>query len=152
MPFVFGELGAGYLPAQIMIDARAGDDSLNVLSTAAGTSLLVEGGDGADGFEAHLPLRSGKVTLADHEFEGPGPVYEPDTFYASDTLTVFGSDSDDEISVTDTVLRDAEQTLDFTGIDEIEILAGKGNDDLQFFNGALLPAVKKVRISGGDGA
>jgi hypothetical protein len=31
-----------------------------VVSTSAGTSLLVEGGDGADGFEAHLPLRSGK--------------------------------------------------------------------------------------------
>jgi hypothetical protein len=91
------------------------------------------------------------VTLADHEFEVPGSVYDPDTIYAPDTLTVFGSDSDDEITVTDTFLRDPEQTLDFTGIDEIEILAGKGNDDLQFSNSALLPAVKKVRISGGDG-
>jgi Ca2+-binding RTX toxin-like protein len=149
--FVFGELGVDYLPAQIVIDARAGNDTLNVMSTAAGTSLLVEGGDGIDSFGAELPLLSGKVTLADHEFMLPGSVYDPDTIYAPDTLTVFGSDDADTIVATDARVTHQDHVLDFTGIGVVEILAGKGDDHVSFSSGALLPAVQKVRISGGEG-
>jgi Ca2+-binding RTX toxin-like protein len=140
-----------YLPAQIVIDARAGNDTLNVMSTAAGTTLLVEGGDGIDSFGAELPLISGKVTLADHEFVLPGSAYDPDTIYAPDTLTVFGSDGDDEITVANGSIRDAAHALDFSGIDKVEILAGKGNDHVQISNSALLPAVREIHVSGGEG-
>jgi Ca2+-binding RTX toxin-like protein len=146
--FLFGQL---YKPAQIVIDARAGNDTLNVMSTAAGTTLLVEGGDGIDSFGAELPLLSGKVTLADHEFAVPGSVLDPDTIYHPDTLTVFGSDDADTIVATDTRVTHQDHILDFTGIGVVEILAGKGDDHVSFSSSALLPAVQKVRISGGEG-
>jgi hypothetical protein len=124
----------------LLVNGGSGADTLQVNSTAAGTTVTLDGQGGSDTYQVMLGALAGPVAVSDSGSSG------------TDAVTVTGTPGNDSLQITATsVTWNGTQTVTYAGVEALTVNAGDGNDTIVVSSTAATTPVT-VNGQGGDDA